>query len=125
MTIFHILFVTGRSITFKDAEILMWKVANIFHGAGFRQGDVVGIMMENRVEYVPSWLGLSRLGVVSALLNTNLKGKGLVHCIKVAHCKAIIYSDAFKGEGSCYHYIYVNIFTLLSKLPDVCRMGTL
>jgi solute carrier family 27 fatty acid transporter 1/4 len=47
--------------------------------------------MENRPEYVAIWLGLAKVGLVPALINYNLKLQALVHTIKVANAKAIIY----------------------------------
>ena len=40
--------------------------------------------MENRPDFIAIWLGLSRLGIVSALLNTNLTGDRLAHCVREA-----------------------------------------
>ena len=42
-------------------------------------------------EYVGTWLGLAKIGVVPALINYNLKHKSLVHTVTVAKSKAIIY----------------------------------
>jgi fatty-acyl-CoA synthase len=55
-----------------------------------RKGDVVALMMPNRPEYLAVWLGLSRIGVTTALINTQLRGASLVHCLKVAGAKRII-----------------------------------
>ena len=38
-------------------------------------GTVVGLIMHNRPEYLAIWLGITRMGCVVALLNTNLKGE--------------------------------------------------
>ena len=48
------------------------------------KGDVVALMMPNRPEYMAIWLGLSRLGVTTALINTQLRGASLAHCLNVA-----------------------------------------
>jgi acyl-coenzyme A synthetase/AMP-(fatty) acid ligase len=48
--------------------------------------------MENRPEYATIWLGLSKLGVITALINSNLKSKALAHSINVSNAKCIIYS---------------------------------
>jgi fatty-acyl-CoA synthase len=40
--------------------------------------------MPNRPEYLAIWLGVTRVGGVVALLNTNLTGAALAHCIAVA-----------------------------------------
>jgi fatty-acyl-CoA synthase len=48
------------------------------------KGDVVCILMPNCPDYLALWLGITRIGGIAALLNTNLKGEALAHCIKVA-----------------------------------------
>src|ERR1700760_3122901 len=48
---------------------------------GLAAGDVVSLMMPNRPEYMAIWLGLSRLGVTTALINTQLRGASLAHCL--------------------------------------------
>jgi fatty-acyl-CoA synthase len=52
------------------------------------KGDVVALLMPNCPEYMAVWLGISRIGGVVALLNTNLTGPALAHCtniVKPAH----------------------------------------
>lgn len=88
---------TGESLTFKEAEELGFKIANIFYNAGYKKGDAVAIVMENRIEYMPIWIGLSRIGVVASLINFNLRGDSLKHCITVSKCKAVIFSAEFSG----------------------------
>ena len=56
-------------------------------------GTVVGLIMHNRPEYLAIWLGITRMGCVVALLNTNLKGSSLAHCIDVACVSHIVVSD--------------------------------
>lgn len=41
------------------------------------------------------WLGLSKIGVVGALINTNLRKEALTHSIRTASSKAIIISVDF------------------------------
>lgn len=48
--------------------------------------------METRIEYSSMWLGLSKAGIVTALINSNLRMETLTHSIKVASSKAIIVS---------------------------------
>mmetsp|Transcript_16032 Transcript_16032/g.18133 ORF Transcript_16032/g.18133 Transcript_16032/m.18133 type:complete len:87 (-) Transcript_16032:210-470(-) len=47
--------------------------------------------MENRAEFTFTMLGLSKLGVVPALINTNNKTKPLSHSIEIANCTAIVF----------------------------------
>ncbi len=75
------------------------RVANYFMSRGFRKGDTVALFMENRPEYVATWIGLSKIGVIPALINYNLKQKALIHSMQVAKCKAIIYGSEL-SQGS-------------------------
>src|SRR5262249_28649642 len=54
------------------------------------KGDVVCLLMPNCPEYLAVWLGISRVGGVVALLNTNLTGRALAHCIDVAAPRHVI-----------------------------------
>lgn len=75
------------------------RVANAFSRAGYKKGDVVSLMMMNCPEYVCLWLGLARLGVVSALINHNQRSKVLVHSLTIAKCRAVIFgADLAQGE---------------------------
>ena len=55
-----------------------------------QKGDVVALLMPNRPEYLSIWLGMAKVGGVTALLNTNLFGAPLAHCINVVKAKIII-----------------------------------
>ena len=65
---------------------------------GVAKGDVVALMMPNRPEYLAVWLGITRAGGVVALLNTNLSGSALAHCVNIVAAKHIIV-DAALIEG--------------------------
>jgi solute carrier family 27 fatty acid transporter 1/4 len=69
------------------------KIANVFKNHGYQKGDTVGLMMENRPEFVCIWLGLSKLGVITPLINYNLRLHPLVHSITVGKCQALIFSS--------------------------------
>jgi fatty-acyl-CoA synthase len=58
-------------------------------------GDVVCLLMPNCPEYMAIWLGLTRIGVVVSLVNTNLAGEALRHSIDIVAPKHIIVSAEF------------------------------
>jgi fatty-acyl-CoA synthase len=62
---------------------------------GVAKGDVVGLLMPNRPEYLAIWLGITRVGGVVALLNTNLAGRSLAHCIHAASAKHLLVAAEF------------------------------
>jgi len=59
------------------------------------KGDVVCLLMPNRPEYFAVWLGITRIGAVVSLLNTNLTGASLAHCMRIVSPKHIIASSEF------------------------------
>lgn len=81
--------------SFLDVDEYSTKIANFFKQQGFQRGDTVALLLESRPEYVALWLGLSKIGSVTALINTNLVGDPLVHSVKVANSKAIIFGGSF------------------------------
>jgi fatty-acyl-CoA synthase len=60
---------------------------------GLQPGETVGLLMSNCPEYLAVWLGITRVGATVALLNTNLGGAALAHCIAVATPRHLIVSD--------------------------------
>jgi len=79
--------------TFSQVELYSNRVANYFDAAGFKKGDNVAIFMSNRPEFVCIWLGLAKIGVVPALINSNLRCDPLLHSINVVKSKAIIFTS--------------------------------
>ena len=59
-----------------------------------QKGDVVALLMGNCADYAAIWLGLTRVGVVVALLNTHRSALALAHCLRVAGAGSAIVSDA-------------------------------
>jgi fatty-acyl-CoA synthase len=57
---------------------------------GLRSADCVALLMSNCAEYLPIWLGLTRIGVVVALVNSQLAGDVLAHSITSADPKYLI-----------------------------------
>ncbi|ODM88281.1 Long-chain fatty acid transport protein 4 [Orchesella cincta] len=77
--------------TFRQLQRLSFRVANHFKAKGFKKGDTVGLSMTNRPEMTAIWIGLGRLGVVTFLINTSLRGDSLEQSVfSVVTCKAYI-----------------------------------
>ncbi|XP_016930647.3 long-chain fatty acid transport protein 4 [Drosophila suzukii] len=79
-----------RRLSFSEALEFSQKIAGYFKDRGLEKGDCVALLMETRLEYPCIWLGLSQLGVITALINSNLRGESLLHSIRVANVKALI-----------------------------------
>ncbi|MGH0033280.1 MAG: long-chain-acyl-CoA synthetase [Myxococcota bacterium] len=70
-----------RTVSWGELDAHADRVAHWGNAAGLRTGDVAALLMENRPEYLATWLGLAKLGVTTALINTNLSGRGLRHAL--------------------------------------------
>ena len=71
--------VSYRELAARQNRYARWALAR-----GYGPGTTIGLFMPNRADYLAIWLGLSRTGATVALLNTNLAGASLAHCVGVA-----------------------------------------
>jgi fatty-acyl-CoA synthase len=76
--------------TYGDWNSYANRVAHWARREGLRRGDVVALLMDNRPEYLFVWSGLSKLGVVTALVNTNLTGRQLEHAFASARPTRVV-----------------------------------
>lgn len=53
-------------------------------------GDVVCVFVPNCGDYLALWLGITRVGGVAALINTNLVGASLVHALDIVSPRHIV-----------------------------------
>ncbi|MDJ0920078.1 MAG: long-chain-acyl-CoA synthetase [Henriciella sp.] len=83
----------GSVTSYAEFDARANRIANWALGKGLKAGDVVAVYMENCADYVAVWFGLSKIGVVSALINHNLSGEALAHCINIADAKLVISSE--------------------------------
>lgn len=79
-----------KKYTYREYDAAANRYARWAQAQGLKKGDVVALFMENRPEYLFAWGGLVKIGVVAALINTNLKEKALAHSITVADAKHLI-----------------------------------
>jgi solute carrier family 27 fatty acid transporter 1/4 len=77
--------------SFQDVEHMSNRISHWGVRVGLKKGDVVALDMENRPEFIFTWIGLTKIGVVCALINHNIKMKPLIHSIQVAKSKFVIY----------------------------------
>lgn len=90
----------GIALRFEDqsfsyTELNGWanQIAHYYLSLGAKKGDVVALMVENRPEMLASVIGLAKLGVTIALLNTSQVGKVLAHSINLVKPIAVIVGD--------------------------------
>jgi fatty-acyl-CoA synthase len=85
-----------RALAARANRYARWALAQ-----NLAKGETVALLMPNRPDYMAAWLGITRVGGVVALLNTNLTGRALAHCIEIAAPRHLIVaaelSESFSG----------------------------
>ena len=77
---------------FSYEELNAWsnQISHYFLSIGAKKGDVVAVMLENRPEFLATVIGLAKIGVISALVNTSQTNKVLTHSINLVKPIALI-----------------------------------
>jgi len=90
-----------REWTYREFDSYANRVASWALAEGGKPGDTVAIFVRNRLEYVGLWFGLSKVGMVPALINYQLRAAALAHCVTISHAKLAIVDheliDAWKS----------------------------
>jgi fatty-acyl-CoA synthase len=84
------------------------------HNVG--RGETICLLMPNRPEFMAIWLGIIHAGGSVALLNTNLVGPSLAHCIDTVEPTHIIVAGELLGP-------FTTIEPLLKSKPRVWLHG--
>lgn len=80
----------GVTLSYDDMDARANRFASWATGQGISAGDTVALFLDNRPDLVCLWFGLSKIGVTLALINSNLSGRGLLHCLRSANVKAVV-----------------------------------
>ncbi|NND69160.1 MAG: AMP-binding protein, partial [Halioglobus sp.] len=83
----------GRSVTWGELNAEVNRTAHALKARGIGRGDAVALMMENRIEFLVCWLALNKIGGIAAMINTNLTGGSLTHCMKIANSRMCIFGE--------------------------------
>jgi len=89
----------GENITYRQFDERANQVANWGLSQGLNAGDVIALDLENCPDFPAIWFGLTKIGVATALINTNLEGEGLAHCIGIVDAKAIVAAGDQAGKA--------------------------
>ena len=80
--------ITGRQCLLQASQILQWGQKH-----GLKEGQVVAVMLTNSPLFVSLALAFSRMGVVMAMINTDLEGEALAHCLKISKAQQVLVDE--------------------------------
>ena len=69
---------TYRALVERSRRYARWALEQ-----KLAKGQTVCLMMPNRPDYMAIWLGITAVGGVVSLINTQLRGPSLAHCIDI------------------------------------------
>ncbi|QGT98639.1 hypothetical protein SYNTR_0046 [Candidatus Syntrophocurvum alkaliphilum] len=84
-------------VTYEQLNQLSNRYAWYFSSTGYNRGDVIALLMDNSIDYIAIIIGLSKLGVITSLINTELRSESLAEDINLCDARAIISSDKYMG----------------------------
>ncbi|MHA1525814.1 MAG: AMP-binding protein, partial [Promethearchaeota archaeon] len=94
-----------KEITYKEYNELVNQYAHYFLSLGVKKGDIVDLIMGNRIEYVVLLGAIAKIGAQGSLINSDLREKSLTHCITITLGKVIVVGeecfeafDSIKGD---------------------------
>jgi fatty-acyl-CoA synthase len=79
-----------RSLTYRELDGMANRYAHWARSRNLRRSDVIGLVMTNRPEFIAAWMGFSKVGIAAALINTNLTGQALAHCLNIAGVSQVV-----------------------------------
>ncbi|MHA2006416.1 MAG: long-chain-acyl-CoA synthetase [Promethearchaeota archaeon] len=83
-----------KMYTHKEYNEWCNRYANYFRNkVGLKKGDIAVVFMTNRPEIMFAIYGLSKIGVVSSLINTKQRSKPLIHSINIDPGKIFIIGE--------------------------------
>ncbi|HEY4332219.1 MAG TPA: AMP-binding protein, partial [Ilumatobacteraceae bacterium] len=84
-------------LTFAATDAAVDGVACGLHAHGVRPGEPVAVLMPNCIDFVVTWFALSRLGAVSAPINTAFRGSVLVHILNLSKASVVVVDESLIG----------------------------
>ncbi len=87
-----------ENITYAEADHRADHIAAAFHGLGIVQGERVALLLNNRLEYLDLWFGLSRIGAIQLPLNSAYKSAQLLHTLQRAPVSALVVEESLLPE---------------------------
>jgi fatty-acyl-CoA synthase len=104
------------TLSYRDLAARINRYARWALSAGIEAGDTVSLLMQGGPDYVAAWLGITRVGGVTALINTKLVGQSLAHCLNVADADHLILAKNLAG-------VFDTAVPHLKRTPKVWRHG--
>ena len=115
---------TYRSISFKEVQLWVNKIAGGLADLGIRQGDKVAILSENRFEWAFTDYAILSVGAVNVPIYPSLLASQIEYLLNDSGAKVVFCSDMTqydklnKVRGNCPNINHVVVYDHSSDLKD-------
>jgi fatty-acyl-CoA synthase len=87
-----------RTATYRDLAAAAGRIAAALRAAGFRRGERIGLLINNRLEWLETCFGAAALGLVVVPFSTWSKPEELAYLLADSEIAALFAVDAFAGQ---------------------------
>ncbi len=84
----------GSTLTYREFNEWVNRYAHFFISLGMKKGDVVEMLVSNRPEFLTIVAASAKIGAIPSLINTDLRSKSLMACLKLTPGKFIVVDEA-------------------------------
>jgi citronellyl-CoA synthetase len=81
------------TLTYKEFNEKVNQYANYFISLGLKKGDVVKVLIKNRIELLLVYTANAKIGAISSLINTDLRKQTLIYSLNLTPGKIIIIGE--------------------------------
>eukprot|EP01080_Neovahlkampfia_damariscottae_P009204 gene9204-1290_t len=105
--------------TYKQLNEAANKIANFAISKGVKEQDCVALLMKNRPEFLITWIGLLKINAIVSLINTDIKGLSLEHCLSVCGSKFLILgTECIENFETCKKSIISDVYIYNGAEPS-------
>jgi acyl-CoA synthetase (AMP-forming)/AMP-acid ligase II len=100
------------------------RYANWFLELGVERDECVAFYLQNSAEFMFAWMGLLAINAHPAMVNYNLEGGGLVHCVRISKARIILIDDELRNrvlENEDLKSMGLNMIVLNDQLRDIIK----
>ena len=82
-----------KRLTYREFNELVNQYANYFISLGLKKGDVVEVIMKNRLEVLVVYTANAKIGAINSMINSEQKAKTLIHSVTITPCKFMVVGE--------------------------------
>lgn len=102
-------------ILFRQIQEYANRIANYFYNEGYRKGDKIALLMDNRPEYIATWLGLSKVCFLVFFLK--IRESGIIRFRNAFNARLVFFFEI--GWSYCIPHQY----KLKTRVTQACTRG--